>query len=449
MRTRNFVAQGLQQCGLLIAFSLFYSQAIVAQDLLESYTQALQSAPELKAAEARLQAATSKEEQNRALRYPSVNLNGNVVRDRQETLSSNSLFFAPRTPYFTTKSAAIRASQPIYQPANHLRLKIAQQETSNTQNLLKSTQQQLIFNITQRYFNILLAQDNLDFSRAEKEAIGEQLKLAQQGFELGATAITDKLEAQARFDLASANLIRTEIAFSNAKLALAELTGTTVNNLNKLNSIPINSTLTQNEADWVELATANNLTLQSSRTALTQAQQAIKLNRTGHLPTLSLTASHQYNETSGGNFGDRATTDSTIGVEFNVPLFKGGQVSAQVREAAERQTQTAFEYEQQRRQIIRQTHEDFRLWQSSKKMIEAFQQAVISNKTALKAAQAGLEVGTRTMIDVLNAQQTLFRSKRDFSQARYDYILAGLKLKLTSGKLSREDLIQINNLLTN
>lgn len=423
------------------------SVSTYAQDLLQSFKLAERSFPELKAREADISAAESQLQRNRGNRYPSVSLSSSLNRDRQKTLDSQSLFFSSGTDYFTSKNASIRASQPLFRLTDRYRISISQLESENRRLQLEFSTQNLRLEVAKRYFDLLAALDSLQFTQSEKDAIEAQLNLTKQGFELGVNAITDTQEAQARFDLASANLIQTSVDIVNRMDALTELTGQGIRSIKPLKADDLPTIDNHTLTDWESRMLANSLELKKSSMTLQQAQKTVKLNRAGHFPELSATATEQYNETSGGNFGNRSTLDTIVGIELTLPLFQGGQISAQTKEAAFNLVSAQHAHEQLKRSLIQRVHEDYRRLHTAKKMIDALGKAVESSETALRAARDGFDVGTRTIIDVLNAQQALFRSKKDYSSSRYEFVLALLKLKHTSGILNENDLITINQFL--
>ncbi|RMH20266.1 MAG: hypothetical protein D6698_04470 [Gammaproteobacteria bacterium] len=432
---------------LALFMCLGISATTFAQDLLQSFRLAEQSYPELEARKADILAAESQLQRNRGNRYPTITLSSSLNRDRQKTLDSQSLFFRSGTDYFTSKSAAIRARQPLLRLADRYRISNSQLETENRQLQLEISTQNLRLEVAKRYFSLLSALDTLQFTQSEKDAIEAQLNLARQGFELGVNAITDTQEAQARFDLARANLIQASVDIVNRMDALSELTGQNIRTIQPMKSDDLPAIDEHTLSEWESRMLAHSLELRKSSLTLQQAQNTVKLNRSGHFPEISATATEQYNETSGGNFGNRSTLDTIVGIELALPLFQGWQISAQTREAAYNQVSAEHAHEQLKRALIQRVHENYRRLHTARRMIDALNQAVKSSETALRAARDGLNVGTRTIIDVLNAQQALFRSKNDYANSRYQFVLALLTLKHTCGVLRENDLLTINQFL--
>jgi outer membrane protein len=295
---------------------------------------------------------------------------------------------------------------------------------------------------------VLGAQDNLDFVQADKEAIGRTLEQAQKRFEVGLAAITDTLDARARYDIAVSDEINAEKLLNDAREALREVTGELPMDPEILQSeIPLLKPEPADQDDWVTAAINQNPLLLAAIAATQVAKQEIQVQNSGHYPSLDLTADYSYRDTQFGGFSALDRNDSAIGVELTVPIYQGGLITSRTRQSRYTYTQTREEQEKQLRATERQARDTYRGVISGISKVEALQNAVVSNEKAVESAEAGFTVGTRSIVDVLDAQRELLRARRDYARSRYDYLLDTLRLKQAAGILTETDLAQINNWL--
>jgi outer membrane protein len=302
--------------------------------------------------------------------------------------------------------------------------------------------------VATRYFLVLGAQDNLDFVQADKQAIERTLDQAQQRFEVGLAAITDTLEAQARYDIAVSDEINAEQLLADSREALRELTDVLPEAPEILKpEIPLLAPDPANQDQWVSAAVEQNPLVLAARAATETAKQEIQVQRSGHYPSLDVTADYSYLDIRFGGEVDQKRNDSAIGLELNLPLYQGGQVSSRTRQSRELYNQAREQQLQQRRLTERQTRNNYNGVMSGISKVKALKNAVRSNEKAVEAAEAGFEVGTRTIVDVLDAQRELLRARRDHARSRYDYLLDTLRLKQATGILEETDLAQINDWL--
>ena len=307
--------------------------------------------------------------------------------------------------------------------------------------------QTLIERAATGYFNVLAAQDFLRFARAENEALGRQLDQARERFEVGLAAITDVQEAQARFDLTQATIIDAERQLRVAELSLAEIAGDGFVALRPLQeSIHLPAPSPADPDLWTQAALANNLTLLSAHHAVDIASSDVAVNRAGHLPTVSARADYTDGRSETGVFPVESTS-SSIGLQFSVPLFSGLAVSTRVDQSRSVLLQRKAELLSLQRQVERDVRDAYQTVNSNAARVKALEQAVRSSRTALEASETGLEVGTRTAIDVLDAQQLLYAAERNAAEARYGYILSVLRLKAAAGQLQFSDLRELDQYL--
>ncbi|WP_333606703.1 outer membrane channel protein TolC [Arsukibacterium sp.] len=420
---------------VLSSLSLFSLQ-VSADNLQTVYQLATQKDPVVQRAAANRNAFAARIDVSRASLLPSVTLSGSAGRGSNDSFN----FSGPNTV-----GAELSLSQSVFNWSNWQNLSRAEKQALQSQTLYDAEVQQLILRVTSAYFDVLRARDTLTFVAAEKRSIERQLEQTKQRFAVGLTAITDVHEAQAQFDSVVAREIGAENALENAREALREITGQYHAQVAQLNTDKF-STSTPSPAqvtEWVEIAQNNNLQLKAQRVALDVAELDINLARAGHLPTVSASANLGTSKTSGFDRGD----SSSIGLNVNVPLYRGGGVDAQVEVARANFVETSQALEQNHRSVVRQVRSSFNNVNSQMSQIRALEQAVISAQSALQATEAGFEVGTRTIVDVLFSTRNLFDAQRNLSGARYDYILAMMQLKQAAGSLTENDLLAINNAL--
>jgi outer membrane protein len=349
---------------------------------------------------------------------------------------------------YNTHDLALTLTQPIFRRENWIQLSQADNRIAQAQAEYLAEEQGLMLRVSDAYFNVLGAEDALEFARAERIAIERQLEQAKQRFEVGLIAITGVHEAQARFDQARASEIAAQNALDNAWEALREITGYGEEQ-GSLDSVaadlPLDMPVPADIEAWSEVAVEQNPAVIAALNGTEIARKNIEVQRSEHYPKIDLVGSHSISRT------DRPTgTDvdaSSIGVQLAVPLYAGGGIVSRTREARHAFDAAKDQLEQQRRSAKRQVRDSYRGVESNISRVEALAAANVSAESALEATEAGYEVGTRTIVDVLNAEQELFRAKREYARARYDYIVNGLALKQAAGSLSPEDLRRVNGLL--
>ncbi|GAA3708116.1 outer membrane channel protein TolC [Oceanisphaera sediminis] len=414
-----------------------------AEDLLDIYQQATQNDPQVRQAKAERDAAFEKINESRAPLLPQVNLaaSANYTQSNQNDRTTRS-----------NTGVGATLDQSLYRKANWINLDITEKAATQTDVSYKQVQQALILRATQAYFAVLSAEDTLSFVQANKEAVSRQLDQTKQRFEVGLSAMTDVHEAQAQFDQALAEEISAENAVNNAKEALRELTNMSYARLNKLDTETFSPQPSVVAADaWLDIALEQNLELHLQRIGKDIANEQIGLAQSGHLPTLDLNAGLNSNYTdsknSGSGFGssDGTLSEGTIGLTFNLPVYTGGATSSQVKQAQYNYVAASEQLERSFRSVQSQVYSSYNDVSAATGSVRAFEQFVISAQSALDATEAGYEVGTRTIVDVLNATRQLYDAKQNLSAARYNYILSQLQLKQAAGNLTEQDLIDINN----
>jgi outer membrane protein len=417
-----------------------------AEDLMAIYQLALENDPQLQAAKEQLNAARETKSLARSQLLPTIGLGAtydSVRRDRKTTLgvaddSSDS---------FNESGLALNLTQPIYRRDRFVQYAQADSTIAQAEAQYAAAEIDLMVRSTTAYFNILSAEDDLRVAKAEREATGRQLEQAQQRFDVGLIAITDVHEAQAAFDAARAAEISAAYGLDIAWEALFEIIGPQPkSNLATLgDALQMIPPMPSDLQSWSDTAQQENYSILAANANLEVLNREVDVSRSGHFPTLDLVGGYMLNRSD----SDTATEAdvSSIGVELEVPLFAGGAVNAQTRQALANYRAAQQSLDQTRRSVNRQVRDAFRGVLSSISQVEALKAATISAQSALESTQAGYEVGTRTIVDVLNVQRNLFSSQRDYLNSRYGYIINGLTLKSAAGNLSEEDLQRVNSWL--
>ncbi|MCK8046793.1 outer membrane channel protein TolC [Shewanella sp. 1CM18E] len=409
------------------------AQVAHADDLLQIYQQALTSDPVALQAKAQRDALYEQIEENRAPLLPTISANVGYDKAWNDPSEDSSGIVG-----------GVTLNQVIYDHSAWVGLSLAEKAASQADSAYASALQNLIIRVTNAYFDVLTAKDNYEFQGSEKRAIERQLEQTKQRFAVGLTAITDVHEAQAQYDLANATEILAENTLANSYEALREITGIDHKSINILDTNRFSATAVApaSSTDWIKMAETNSVDLMTTRIGKDIAEETITLYKAGHMPSLSLNAGYNKGiEQEPGNDYD----NGTIGVTLSIPIFEGFKVSSQVNQAQYQYVEASEKLEQTHRKVVKDVRNNFNNVGASISSIRAYEQSVISSESALKATQAGFEVGTRTIVDVLNRTRDLYDSKRKLSDARYGYINSILALKQAAGTLNEDDIASINN----
>jgi len=430
--------------GLLAAVIPLYAGAT---DLVTILQQAIRTDPQYREAQANAQAIAEEIPQAQAALYlPEIRLNGSIGRVRQD-ITLEDAFGQDGVGYYTGKQYRATLSQPVIHLDRYVALKQANKQVQQAQYELDAARQDLVVRTAERYFDVLAAQDNLEFATAEKQSLQGQLEQAKQRFEVGLIAITDVQEAQAGFDRALASEIVAENELDNTREALRETTAIYYDDLSKLgSSIRLAPPDPADIDEWTGTAIAQNLDVAAANVAADIALDEIKFQKAGHYPTLDINGTHSYND-QGGRFGASETHQSDITLELNVPFYLGGRIESATRQATYEYSAALQRLEQAKRAVFRETRQAYLGVIAQISTVKALRQAVLSSETAVDSTNAGFEVGTRTGVDVVDAERELFEARRDLSRARYDYIVDILRLKQAAGTLVVEDLLIANSWL--
>lgn len=423
-----------------------------AENLVQTFERALGQDPTWASARSANVASQEILEQGKALYLPTVTLDSEYNRSRTNVEFPNNparQIFQPGRQQFDTFSYGLTINQPIFRKDFWEQFQQSKLQVSQADLQLALARQNLILRVSQAYFDVLLAQDNLDLIKAQKAAISQQLEQARANFDVGTATITDVNEAQARFDLTDAQEIAAINQIELRKRALQAITGETPEALASVRTdlqpkLPDNGDMQY----WVQLAEQNSLALAIDQYNQQIASRALEIAQAGHLPRLGAVARYSDSRAEGGvqGFG-RELEDLTVGLRLEIPIYEGGAISSRAREAAANLDRAKQDLETTRRQVELDTRQAYLDVNTGVAQIKAFEQALQSSQSQLESTQLGYEVGVRTSVDVLNAQQQLFTAKRDLLQARYNYLLGLIRLKFAAGLLSDQDLAEINQQL--
>ena len=434
-----------------IAFGLGGTLSADAQSLQELYQTAHGYDAAYLAARASLDAAQYRHDQARGLRLPQVGLG--VVGALQRSSTPD----APSTQAANTSSlsATLNGSQTLFNRANDVTISQAEKAVDAYRSDLEASEQDLILRVSQAYFDVLAAQDNLATARASLAAISEQVASAKRNFEVGTATITDTREAQARYDLARFTQIQAENDLTTRRILLDQTVGRS-GVVPKQLAVPIAlpALAPANIDEWVTRADAEHPLVRKAQVALEIARLDTAKARAGHLPTVTLNGSYGRGrsandlQVTGGGFSYATpNTVSTVSVNLSVPLFAGFQIQNRVKETLVLEDKSLNDLEFARRSVAQATRQLFYGVGSFAAQVNALEAAESSSKLALEATQLGFKVGVRVNIDVLNAQAQLYTTQAQLAKARYDTIMAGLRLRQASGRLTPDDVASVNGLL--
>lgn len=420
---------------------------IQAADLLQVYRQAQAYDAAFATAKAQRDAGLERLPQGRAGLLPTVGVSGNTVWN-DNRLESNGNHANRR---YNSNAYTLSLSQPVFRWQNWVAYDQGRIGAAQAEAQFVLAQQNLIFRVAQAYFDVLNAEVNLEAAQSQRSAIAQQLELAKKNFEVGVATIVDTYEAQSRYDLSMAQEISAENELEVKREALRVIIGDVPPSLARFAR---NQTIMPPEPAnmdvWVEAAQQGNISVQIEQKNSEIAGREVEKARAGHYPTLDIVANTGHNKSTSGG-GISATTMETdsnnVGLQFNVPLFQGGYVSSKTREAAAGYNASLSTLELARRNATLAVRQSYLGVVNGLAQVKALEAALISSRSSLESNRVGYEIGVRINIDVLNAEQQLFITRRDLARAYYDTLLARLKLKEAVGSLDETDLEEINVML--
>ncbi len=413
-------------------------------DLVAVYRDALVSDPVFLSARAAYQAGMEKYPQARAGYLPSVNGNASAFRNDVKLEGQGHL-------KYDTTVYGVTLTQPIFRLQNWIALGQGRQQVVQAEAAFGTAQEDLILRVAQAYFDVLLAQDNVALSEAQKVAISEQLAQAKRNFEVGTSTIVDTLEAQARYDQSGAKAISDANDLEIKKRALQQLVGKPIVGLTPLRDpLQLAPPRPASAEEWEKSAVDSSFSVAFARAGLEIAQSEVNRQRAGHLPTVDLSGSythgHDPTKVVPGVIGAGSEVTS-LGVVLSVPIFAGGLTQSRVREALANRTKAEQDFENTQRGVVLSVRTNFLNVTSGIAQVQALEQALASTQSQLDSTILGRDVGVRTSVDVLNAQQQVFQTRRDLQQARYNYLISTLRLKAATGILAEADVEELNRTL--
>ena len=434
----------------LLAFQVQAASGNQPLDLLDVYRLAVENNADLAAAHAAYQARSENVPQARAGLLPQLNAGANSNNTRT---SVDTRELGEQTSKRNSHNYQASLSQPLFRLDRWYQLKTAKADNEQAALELSATEQALILQSAEVYFAILRTQDNLAASRAEEQAFQRQYELASERFNVGLSDKTDVLQAQAAYDNASANRMQAEQQVEDAFQALVTLIDQQADALEGVrHSLPVHPPEPNDSSAWVDRALADNLQLRAMDYALIAAEQDLRTRKSGHAPTVDAVA--QYQKGDNDSLGminrgmpptyNRHAEQTVIGLQLNIPLYSGGATSSRVRQGVYQLQNAEYSKESLRRQTVQNARNLHRAVNTDVEQVKARKQTIVSNQSAVEATQIGYEVGTRTIVDVLDAQRQLYAAVRNYNNARYDYILNHLRLQQTAGSLSPDSLAALN-----
>jgi|CXWL01.1.fsa_nt_gi outer membrane protein len=444
----------LLQFVFAVFIGFIWHPALRAADLMGIYQEALAQDAQYRSARAAYQAAQEKLPQGRAGFLPNITLSGSRA---VQQVDANNVFTGignanPPEVTIQNRSITLSATQPLFRMENIVIYAQSKIEVSRADMQFMGAGQDLILRVAQAYFDVLDAQVDVEVVEAQKKAILKQLEQAKRNFEVGVSTIVDTNEAQARYDLTTSQEIAARSALEIRRRALQGIIDRFPENLVGAKEIASNLTkLNYSSMDeWVRVAEEKNFSLKTQQAAYEIANQEVKKVWAQHYPTLDLVAQFSDQTGVGGAITGRGIdiTSKSIGLQLNLPLFQGFSVQSRVREALALQDRALHDLENTRRNITLQTRQQYLNVTNGIAQVNALKQALVSSQSQLDSTILGQQVGVRTEVDVLNAQQQLYSARRDLAKAYHSYLMSRLRLSAEAGELDEDTLTQINAMLT-
>lgn len=436
---------------LYLLLSLFAASTAQGVDLLDSYRAAQKQDAVFASARAAHQAGQEKLTQGRSLLLPSINLSANSTFNDMNIQYKGAVggFLQGGPHRFNNHGYSISLVQPLFRVQNWLAYTQSELQVVMADAQYRAAEQDLVLRVAQAYFDVLMAQDNVQLAEAQKTAIAEQLAQSKRNFEVGSATITDVHEAQARHDLVSSQQIAAQSNLLVKQRALQQVSGIAVVDLRVLNQeMSLDPPQPAVMGNWIDTAVEHNPQVVMARAGAEIADKEVSRSLSAHAPTADLVASYGENFANGSTFGVGSDTRSAIvGVQVNIPLFQGMASHSKWREANANHERARQDMEAVRRNVELQTQQAYLGVETGISQVAALRQALKSSTSLLEASKLGQEVGVRTNLDVLNAQQQLYSTRRDLYQAEYNFLMSRLRLKAATGNLSEDDLTAVNQAL--
>ena len=438
---------------ILITIFFFFSINIEADSLLDIYNDALENDPQYKSAEFSYLSGKEIKVQGRAALLPNISINAQT--NWNEYYQNGEL----RNEYNNFNTSA-RLSQPLIRLDSWFKYRQSKFLTDAAEADFAYSQQALIVRTAELYFNVLRAIDNLSAARSEEKAIKKQLDQIRQRYEVGLSAVTEVQEAQLAFDLSLASRTRVEGEVYTAKESLNALVGREIISLDGLvNDLNVSNPVPASKEEWARKAVENNFRLQAANLRKFASKNNARSVASNHLPKVDIVGVQTESETNqysfdgfntGGGFNITVpdeTQRDTYSLQLSMPIFQGGAVISRTKQAYAESNKSSEDALFTERNVIQDVRSQYSNVVTLVANLRAQKQAVISASSALEATRVGYEVGTRNIVDLLQAEKNLYSAERNLSNAKYDYLITTLRLHLAAGTLTPENLVEINNLL--
>ncbi len=422
---------------------ILFVPAVPAADLIEIFQVAAEKDTEIQAAEASMKSVLEEYKVSRSVLLPDLRVGAETAWN-ERTFDDNPV----ANEEFNSHSFSASLIQPLLRADRWFQLLKSKSVNEQALKTFDAAKQDLIIRVATAYFNILRAEDNLESAIAQETAFKRQLEQTQERFDVGLIAITDVHEAQAAYDLARVTRITQEEERDNSFAALETLTNQSYTEVDKLNkAMPITRPDPVVLDEWIQRALQNNLELQVRKAQVDEARQEVRRQKSGHLPTLDAVATYVDSDQGGTAFLGSQSETERYSLELSIPLFQGGGTRAKVRQSYHSLNVAKANYETQYRLVKQDIQTQHRTVSSDVLRVGAQKLSLRSSQSALEATEGGYEVGTRNIVDVLQARNLVFQSQRDYANSIYDYILNDLLLKQTAGTLTNDDLMELNQWL--
>ncbi len=448
MTLRLYFFSGTLIVNFLILPNVFAQQTGLT--LHDTFLLAVERDAIIAAARFSLQASEQKVPEARSALLPKISSSATLGYNYSQTDITGS----PTRRNYDTNNVTLNVSQPLFRLSEIINLQQAQHLTEQENNKYHAALQDLILRVAESYFAVLSASESFSVAKAEQKSFTGSLDRAKATYRVGTTTITDKLEAQARYDLSVANVLASENNYAVALHTLESIIEETPQRLTKLIDNADFSTLLKPQPmkTWVDKTKSNNYEILQATAAYQATQKNMKKLRAQHYPTLDLIGTGNRSISQSQFFGtagkDITSTQASISLQLTIPLYSGGLTSTRLKQAIADKQASKEQLEAIKRQKVLQTKKNYLAVVNGEQQIKALLQALISSKSALNATQKGVEVGVRTNLDILNSQQLHFKTQHDLTVAKYSYLVNVLKLLASSGELSEPHIIRMSKLLT-
>lgn len=420
-----------------------------AEDLLAMYNGSLQFDPVHASARYEHQASREILKQAYSELLPSLSLEAAHIETRDDIKSSDNTVFATGATDYPTDTYTVALVQPVFKYTSIVGVSKAEEELKQSDARLLNAKQGLITRVAAAYFDALAARDNHEFAKAEQTAVGRNYELARERHAMGLTPLQDKLDSKARYAYVSAAVIEAQSALDDAFQALYEISGLQVETIRGMRTELILSEPDPAEVgEWIRIALDNNAALRESRQAVEVAREEVRRIKAQHYPVVDLEGRDTWRDTDGSLFGGGSEVDTQeFSVRLSLPIYKGGAVNSQTRQAVQLMKASREQVREQELAIKRETRAAFLGVKTSLSKVAALGQAIEAQELTLESKREGFKSGLNTMISVLDAERDLYLGKRDYAQARYDYIKNILRLKQAAGTLNEGDVAMVNGWL--